>query len=465
MSLRPLDLTGYGLPYWLDIERPVYPSCIGELKTDVAIVGAGISGLKVADYLSEHGLSCVVLEANQVGEGASSRNQGCIVTGLSSPYGELVEQFSRETARSLLGLSRHNHELLVEQIDRLGIDCDYQILGETGLVLSGLSSDGALGALRRDAQLLTEDGVRAEYLDADAARTATGSAIFRGGLRLPDDAQFHSGKFVVGLGVAVARSPNILLFERSPVVAVDTHQGRHVVRTPHGSVEAEHLFIATNALVPQLLPALQHNLRAERGQVLVTEPMEARPCSGCYSAGVAWWREIMESDGRYRLLFGGGRFRDEPDSLFKQYGANGRRNPRLATAGFRPTAVHQRRLQTHLAAIFPHLTDVEITHRWGGLQSFTFDGLPVIGVLDAARRIHGMAGFSGLGNSFTNVGASYLAARIAGRTGEVERRFGSTIQLLLAPSRESATWPGDEPTHAHSGSGGMVRVERRSSAS
>ena len=75
---------------------------------------------------------------------------------------------------------------------------------------------------------------------------------------------------------------------------------------------------------------------------------------------------------------------------------------------------HQRRLHARLDEIFPHLADTPVTHRWGGLQSFTFDGLPVIGVFDPERRIHGMAGFSGLGNSYSNVGAAHLAARIAG---------------------------------------------------
>ena len=73
---------------------------------------------------------------------------------------------------------------------------------------------------------------------------------------------------------------------------------------------------------------------------------------------------------------------------------------------------------------------MRITHRWGGLQSFTFDGLPVIGLFDPQRRIHGMAGFSGLGNSFSNVGA--------GACGEAERCYATTIELLMAPERESA---------------------------
>ena len=72
-----------------------------------------------------------------------------------------------------------------------------------------------------------------------------------------------------------------------------------------------------------------------------------------------------------------------------------------------------------------------------------------------------MAGFSGLGNSFTNAGAAYLAARIAGTTSTVQRRFGATMELLLAPGRESAPWPGGEPTRVRADSGGMVRIDSR----
>ena len=280
-------------------------------------------------------------------------------------------------------------------------------------------------------------------------RAITGNPLFAGGIRHRRDAQFHSGRFVVGLGAAVARSPRVRIFEESPVAAIEPPDGdAHLVRTTRGSVRADHLCVATNALVPQLLPALTSTLRAERGQVLVTAPLDERPCRGCFAAGAAWWREIREADGRYRLLFGGCRSRDEPDSLFPQYGADGRRSPRIAGAGFRPTVAHQRRIHAHLGEIFPHLADAPVTHRWGGLQSFTFDGLPAIGLFDPERRIHGMAGFSGYGNSYSNVGAAHLAARISGAGEGLAPRFLESLKPLMAPARPGARWPGGEPTRA-----------------
>ena len=292
-----------------------------------------------------------------------------------------------------------------------------------------------LESLRGDVQLLREDGFAAEGLDAEMARAATGSSLFAGGIRFP--------RTPVPLR-PLRRRPRggrlppagVRLFEASPVLSIERRGGDHLVRTPRGQVVSRHLFLATNALAPQLLPGLTAACGAERGQVLVTEPLAARPCRGCFGGGLAWWRDIREANGGYRLLFGGARRRDEPDSLFRQYGDNGRPNARLGN-GFLPTLAHQRRLHARLAEIFPHLAEVRITHRWAGLQSFTCDGLPVIGALDPERRIYGMAGFSGMGNSYSNVGAAYLADRAAGITGRgrAALRPGSRNAPGPAPKR------------------------------
>jgi glycine/D-amino acid oxidase-like deaminating enzyme len=205
--------------------------------------------------------------------------------------------------------------------------------------------------------------------------------------------------------------------------------------------------LATNALVPQYVPRLERALRAERGQVIVTEPLSERPCRGSFGTSLAWWREIEEPDGRFRLLFGGGRTRDEPDSLFPQFTPDGRPHPQLEMGGFRQSPDHQRRLETQLAILFPKLAGAKITHRWGGLQSFTADNLPEVGLFDEERQIYGMAGFCGRGNCHSDVGAEYLAGKVAGVVSEVERRFGTLFETLMCVGRESANWGPWQSSH------------------
>lgn len=126
------------------------------------------------------------------------------------------------------------------------------------------------------------------------------------------------------------------------------------VITAQGTVSTPLVFLALNALAPQQVPARECSLRAERGQVFVTEPLTVRPCTGSFGAAMAWWREIPEADGRYRLLFGGGRKREEPDSLFPQFTADGQPHPLLETEGFSPSVAHQQRLDAEFAKIFPN---------------------------------------------------------------------------------------------------------------
>ena len=90
--------------------------------------------------------------------------------------------------------------------------------------------------------------------------------------------------------------------------------------------------------------------------------------------------------------------------------------------------------------MFPQLVGVRITHRWGGLQSFTADSLPVLGQFDATRRIHGVAGFSGSGNTYSDVTAEYLAGKFTGAESDVGRRFARVLEVLMRVGRKEAEW-------------------------
>ena len=436
-----------GLPFWLDLYRPGYPSLDHDLSVDIVVIGAGISGLKLARCLSRYGLDVVVIEAGRVGDGASSRNQGCITYNVGS-YGEFAKTHSRETARELWRLGMESHRCITEQIQEYEIECDYQVNG----VFTFLRPDtpgwqDQLESFRTDCRMLGEDGFDAKVLDADETRERSGSPFPVAAFAHLEAAQFHSGKFVTGLARGLSNRDKVRIFENSRAQQIQRSGDTVKVQTADGVITAERVFLATNALVPQFIPGLEHGLRAERGQVFVTEPLTERPCQGCCGGQLAWWREVVEADGRFRLLFGGGRGRDEPDSLFPQFTKDGDPHPVLEKKGFSPSAEHQHRLDTQFAIFFPHLAGVRITHRWGGLQSFTCDDLPMIGEFDPSRRVHGIAGLSGKGNCFADVGAEYLAGRAAGVESDIEVRYGALMEKMLRPGRDRANWDSWETTH------------------
>jgi glycine/D-amino acid oxidase-like deaminating enzyme len=431
----------FGFPYWLDFPRPTFPALEGDLTSDAVIIGAGIAGLKIARCLIRHGWDVAILEGSHVGAGASSRNQGTIDHSPNLGYQECIQLHSRKIAQDLWRLGLENQRLIREQIDDYDIDCGYHAGGMTFLVRNDIPGwDERLAVFQTDFPLLRADGFPVDLLDEAEAVRVGGKPIYIGGLRYNTDAQFHSGRFVVGLALGLTRHPKIHLFERTRVSTIEREGSVTAVTTPNGVIRAPVVFLATNALVPQYVPQLERALRAERGQVLVTEPLPFRPCAGSFGTSLAWWRELPEPDGRYRLLFGGGRRRDEPDSLLPQYRSDGRPHPELETAGFSPSDNHQQRLNAQLALLFPEVAKAKVTHRWGGLQSFTADNLPEVGLFDEERRIYGAAGFCGRGNCHSDVAAEFLAGQVTGIPSDIEKSFGYLFTDLMRPGRDSANW-------------------------
>lgn len=438
---HPPSLADYGLPYWLDLPRPHFPRLAENCTADAVIIGAGIFGLKLAHYLHEQGVKTIILEGGQVGDGASSRNQGSINHGGGASYVECIRRYGRNGARAIWQLGLENHRLIRVQLEQYAIACDYTVGGYTFVARRDMPDwEQTLAAYRRDYELLIEDGFAVEYLDESAALTRTNNSLFAGGYNYLTDAQFHSGKYVLGLAQGVAQLPTVTIFEGSRVQRIVRQGQASDVITAQGTVSAPVVFLALNALAPQQVPEREPSLRAERGQVFVTEPLAVRPCTGGFGAAMAWWREIPEADGRYRLLFGGGRKREEPDSLFPQFTADGQPHPLLETEGFSPSVAHQQRLDAEFAKIFPQLVGVRITHRWGGLQSFTADDFPEVGLFDEERQIYGAAGFSGRGNCYSDVGAQYVVGKALGVVTPVERNFGALMETVMPVRRRSAEW-------------------------
>lgn len=437
-----VSLDGFGLPYWLDFERPRFPELDQDTFADVAIVGAGIAGLKLAHYLAQHQITSIVLEDGRVGDGASGRNQGSAVIHACSDYAQSIRRWGRPAARALWQLGLENLRLVKALVQQYDIDCGFDATSYTYLVREDTPGwEQLLQSQAQQVRDLQEDGFHARLLDArEAVQHGGGNPIFRGGLSYQETAHFHSGRYVVGLAAVVARSPSVKIYEGTRVTKVSADGTSVTLQTSRGMVSADRAFLMTNALVPQFVPELERSVRCERGQVMVTEPLE-QPlgCAGDFAAATVFWREIREPDGGRRLLFGGARRRDEPDSLFHQFDGDARPHPRLHE-GFLPSVAHQRRLDAEFARIFPSLKGVRITHRWGGLQGCTADDVPLIGEFDRARRIHGMAGFCGRGNTYTDVGAQYLAGQVAGVQSDIERRFGSLFTTMMQPPRASAAW-------------------------
>ena len=116
------SLQNFGLPFWLDLPRPDFPSLDQDRTAEAVVIGSGVAGLKIARLLAQHGGQTIILEAGQAGDGASSRNQGTINHGPGLTYPQCIDHYSREVDRQLWQLGLENHQAIKDQIAQYQID-------------------------------------------------------------------------------------------------------------------------------------------------------------------------------------------------------------------------------------------------------------------------------------------------------------------------------------------------------
>lgn len=348
-------------PWLRQVEAPTAP-LEGERSVDVAIIGAGLTGLSSALALRREGLTVALLERDVAGHGASGRNAGHLTPTIGKDLPTLVLMLGRERARELVALA----ELAVEHTTRLiathAIACDYEPVGNVFAAVHGSQA----GTVEKAAAAAQELGSPGDLLDEPALRDMGLPPCFVLGFHEPSGGVLNPGQYVRGLRRAVLAA-GAQLFEHTAVQHVAP--GRPVVvTTERGTVRATHLVVATNAYSGELrtkAPAVARiQIQLFRTAPLSRAQLESLQWEG--RAGVYTAHEILES---YRLtaddrIVGG--------SKHIRYGYGGRALPDVD-----PEIA--RHLETTLRARFPTLRDVPVEDHWGGPTGFALDFLPRVG--------------------------------------------------------------------------------------
>ena len=444
LAMNKPPLAGFGLPDWLDLPRPAFPTLDRPATADVAIIGSGIAGLKLARCLARHGLTSLICEASRVGEGASGRNQGSVNHEPGASYEEYVRLHSRQTARDLWELGLENHRMVREQIEEYAIDCDYFRGGMTSLVRHDLpGTEAILAGYRADYELTREDGFDVDWLD-EAEATAAGHGprgIYAAGFRYNDDAQFHSGKYVLGLAQgAEAGCRGVKL--REGVRSEPDRPGRQ--RRAPGDLRPSGRGLGrlsrhqrAGAPVRALLcPGPAGRTRPGPGDRAPARPALRRELRDGHGlvAGASPARRAVSAALRRRSAAGGTRQPFPP--VPRGRAASPSRERRVFTLGGAP-APARRAIRHSLSPICGDRGDPPLG---ATLQSFTADHLPLVGCLEEERRIYGVVGFNGRGNCHSDIGAEYLAGKLAGVRSPIEQRFGHLFEQLMQPGRKTADW-------------------------
>ncbi len=396
-----IDQPGTAVSYWLRdpappgiADTPLEP---GErLAVDVAIVGAGFTGLWTAIALTETDptLRVAVLESTTVGYGASGRNGGfceaSLTHGLANGirhFPDELETLEREGVDNLNGLIGFTREH--------DIDCD---LEETG-TLALADQAYQVADFKAWADQAAEYGEAVEFLDRDAVRAEVHSPLWHAGLyRLPGrDVLVDPVKLCRGIA-RVAHERGVRIHEGSPVRTLSRRAGRVVVTTANGAaVSAAHVVVATSAYsgwLPRLgstfVPVYDYAVVTDR---LTSEQREA----------IGWRRRQGLADANNQFHY----FRLTADDriLWGGYDAIHHRGSRVGPELDRRQATFER-LEAQFLRAFPQLEGIAFPYRWGGAIDTTSRFTVTFGRLLGGRVFYAL-GYTGLG-----VGTSRWAAGV-----------------------------------------------------
>jgi glycine/D-amino acid oxidase-like deaminating enzyme len=398
MNSMPSDQTYRPVSFWLDtVPGSLAPGEVlpGDLTVDVAIAGAGLTGLWTAYYLAtaQPGLRIAVCEAQIAGFGASGRNGGWCSALFPASLGKLTRMAGRDAAIAMYRAM----QATVDEVGRVAaaenIDCHWAKGGTVQLARSATQLERAKAEVAEmreygfgedDLVLLTESEAR--------ARVAASSVL--GGTYTPHCGAIHPARLVRGLA-RVVRERGVKLFERTPVTEI----APRTLRTTRGTVTADYIIRATEGYTPAL-PGLHRAVIPVYSLMIATEPLpdstwehiglDGRPTFGDGRHLIIYGQRT--ADGR--LAFGG---RGAPYHLGSAVRPSFDRVPAVFGA-----------LRRTLDELFPALGDVAVTHTWGGPLGIARDWCASAG-LDRDTGLGWAGGYVGDGLATTNLAGRTLA--------------------------------------------------------
>ncbi|WP_299968588.1 FAD-binding oxidoreductase [uncultured Roseobacter sp.] len=378
---------------------PERPSLRGTRKVDVAIIGAGFTGLSAALHLAEAGLSVMVLDAAYPGWGASGRNGGfCCLGGGMLGDAELDARFGRSERLAFRATEKAAVECVSDLIGRLKLSVDRHSHGETELA----HRPRHMAALREKAIAVEENyGVSPQLIEAEALATHGFAGPFFGALTIPVGFALNPRKYLLGLAAA-AEAAGAMIFHSSRVRGCDFAEGRHRLSIAAGEVIARQVIVATNGYSSEDLPAsLAGRYMPAQSNVLVTRPLTEAEISA-----QGWHTDQMCYDSRHLLHY----FRLMPDRRFL-FGMRGG----LFT-GARAERRARSRIRRDFRTLFPEWADVAVDHIWSGMVSLARHRLPFVGALDEGIGLWAAISYHGNGIAMGSLAGKLLADRICGHT-------------------------------------------------
>jgi glycine/D-amino acid oxidase-like deaminating enzyme len=336
-------------------------------KTDVVVVGGGLTGTSAALRLAKSGVKVILLEAQTLGWGASSRNGGQALSCLHHNLTDLIKQYGIDRATAMFQTAVQAAEAVKRIIREEGIDCGYERCGH----IEAASKPAHFRKLLEEQETLARiAGFKTQIIPKRGMAFELGTAIYHGLMINERSGKVQPAKFVQGMGMAAERA-GADIHEATRVLGIErkgdlpSYNGtRFVIRTDRGTVEAKEVFIAANAWSGEIIPHFRRRVFPVESFIIATKPLREDVARRLIPKNrvvydtknmVAYYR--LSSDNR--LVFGG-----------------------EGTASGSSAITNITILRRGMVDVFPELKDVQIDYFWGGPLGMTMDQTPHAGQVD-----------------------------------------------------------------------------------
>ncbi|AJC83113.1 FAD dependent oxidoreductase protein (plasmid) [Rhizobium etli bv. phaseoli str. IE4803] len=382
--------------YWHETSIPFASGTAGPVSGDfeVAVIGAGFTGLSAARKLAQSGVKVALLEAEHVGYGASGRNGGHLNSGHFASFSAAKQHLGEDRARRLWRAYDDSIDMIERIIEDEKIACDFRRGGKIKLA----SKPSHVAKLQTMcAEIRREVDPSAEWLTREDLRKEVISDAFHGGILSPKSAMMHMGRYANGLAQAAHRY-GAAIWERNPVTARERVGNGWRLNTPTGTLTARQVILATDAYTPSTFNYFRRRLMPIASFIIVTRPLTPQEIAAAVpgnrnftnSLNIANYFRLTPDN---RMLFGG--------------------RARFSAVSNQKTNVSSGQLlRQQMVGIFPQLANVEIDYCWGGLVGCTQDRYPRAGSAEGV--IYSM-GYSGHGAQLSTFMGNALADMAMGR--------------------------------------------------
>ncbi|GAC1346585.1 MAG: FAD-binding oxidoreductase [Acetobacteraceae bacterium] len=383
-------MTAADVYWWRDAPLATIPQQPVAARCDVAIVGAGYTGLSAAITLARAGRSVQVFDKQRPGEGASTRNGG-ITSGNLRPSGAvLARRFGENRAAAILEEGKAARDDLYRFIADEQIDCDFALVGR----FAGAAASADYDRLARDAEHLHRTlGIEAYAVPRAEQRQVLGTEFYHGGAVRMDIGGIHPAKLHAGM-LRVALAAGVVMHGETAVTAIDPIGDEHHLETARGVTRARDVITATNGYSDGSDRWLRRRLVPIRSRILATAPISAN------LMGELMPRRMMVAETRQLHYY----YRPSPDGTRILFGG---RDGAIAGDPAWPTAA----LRRAMLDIFPVLEDTPIEHSWFGHVAMNRDMIPRIFAHGGKRYA---AGYCGSGTVWARWAGQKAAQQVLG---------------------------------------------------